>query len=62
MHGRKRRARRLLVVAVYADEDGKQAMRLTPESERVAWQLPMLGEEGQDELMEALLEAPDDEA
>jgi hypothetical protein len=50
------------LVEVYTDEDGKQAMRLTSEGERVARQLAMLGEEGQDELMAALLEARDSEA
>jgi hypothetical protein len=43
----------------FVNADGQQAMRLTPDGERVARQLAMLGEEGQDELMEALLEARD---
>jgi DNA-binding MarR family transcriptional regulator len=43
------------LVEQYVDEEGKQAMRLTPEGERVARQLAMLGEDGQDELMAALL-------
>jgi hypothetical protein len=47
------------LVEVCSDEDGKQAMRLTPAGERVAGQLAMLGEDGQDELMTALLEARD---
>ena len=38
------------------DEDGKETMRLTPEGESVARQLTMLGEDGQDALMAALLE------
>jgi DNA-binding MarR family transcriptional regulator len=50
------------LVEVYTDSDGQQAMRLTPEGERVVHQLAMLGEEGQDELMEGLLQARDDEA
>jgi hypothetical protein len=49
------------LVEVYTDEDGKQAMRLTPEGERVARQQAMLGEEGQDALMAALLETRDRE-
>ena len=43
-------------VEVYTDDDGEQAMRLTPEGERVARQLAMAGEVGQDDLMAALLE------
>jgi DNA-binding MarR family transcriptional regulator len=43
------------LVEVYSDEDGKRPMRLTPEGERVACQLVMLGEDGQDELMAGLL-------
>ena len=39
----------------YVDEQGRQAMRLTPERIRVSRQLAMLGEDGQDELMAALL-------
>lgn len=38
-------------VEQYVDEDGQQAMRLTPEGVRVARQLAMLGEDGQDALM-----------
>jgi hypothetical protein len=37
-------------------------MRLTPEGEGLARQLAMLGEDGQDELMDALLEAGDSES
>jgi len=37
------------------DEQGKPAMRLTPEGVRVARQLAMIGEDGQDALMAALL-------
>jgi hypothetical protein len=43
------------LVEQYVDEEGKQAMRLTPEGVRVARLLTMLGEDGQDELMAALL-------
>lgn len=43
------------LVEQYVDEDGKPAMRLTPDGERVARQLTMLGEDGQDELIKALL-------
>ena len=43
------------LVEQYVDDEGKQAMRLTPEGVRVARQLAMLGEDGQDELMKALL-------
>ena len=43
------------LVEQYVDDDGKQAMRLTPEGLRVARQLAMLGEDGQDALMAALL-------
>ena len=47
------------LVQRYTDADGKPAMRPTPAGERVARQLTMLGEGGQDELMESLLEAQD---
>jgi hypothetical protein len=47
------------LVETYTDDDGKEAMRLTPEGERVARQLAMMGEDGQDDLMAALLEARD---
>ena len=45
------------LVEQYLDEEGQQAMRLTPDGVRVARQLAMVGEDGQDELMAALLEA-----
>lgn len=44
------------LVEQFTDEDGRPAMRLTPEGVRVARQLAMLGEDGQDALMDALLE------
>lgn len=44
------------LVEQFTDEEGRPAMRLTPEGVRVARQLAMLGEEGQDALMAALLE------
>jgi hypothetical protein len=53
-HPREGRAAGL--VEYYVDEDGQQAMRLSPDGERVARQLAMLGEDGQDVLMAALLE------
>ena len=43
------------LVEQYTDDEGQQAMRLTPDGIRVARQLAMLGEDGQDELMAALL-------
>ena len=43
------------LVEVYTDADDSQAMRLTPDGERVARQFAMLGEDGQEELMAALL-------
>jgi hypothetical protein len=43
-------------VQTYTDPDGREAMRLTPDGERVARQLAMLGEDGQDALMAGLLE------
>ena len=45
----------------YVNADGEDAMRLTPDGERVARQLAMLDEAGQDALMDALLEARDAE-
>ncbi len=42
------------MVEVYTD-DGQQAMRLTPDGERVARQLAMAGEDGQDALLAGLL-------
>ena len=47
------------LVEQYTNADGKEAMRLTPAGEKVARQLAMFGEAGQDELMDALLEARD---
>ena len=44
------------LVEQYVDEQGQPAIRLTPDGERVARQLAMLGEDGQDALMAALLE------
>ena len=43
------------LIEVYIGEDGQPAMRLTLEGVRVARQLAMLGEDGQDALMAALL-------
>ena len=43
------------MVEVDTDDDGQLAMRLTPDGERVARQLAMAGEDGQDALMAALL-------
>lgn len=37
------------------DDEGRPAMRLTPDGVRVARQLAMPGEDGQDDLMVALL-------
>jgi len=39
------------LVAPYLDDEAQQAMRLTPECVRVARQLAMAGEDGQDALM-----------
>ncbi len=39
------------MVEEYVNEDGKQAMRPTPAGERVARQLAMAGEDGQDALL-----------
>lgn len=44
------------MVEVYTDADGQQAMKLTPDGERVARQLAMTDEGGQDELLAGLLE------
>lgn len=43
-------------VETYTDADGQEAMQLTPEGEKVARQLAMTDETGQDSLMDALLE------
>ena len=40
----------------FLGDDGQQAMPVTPDRERVARQLAMAGEVGQDALMTALLE------
>lgn len=42
-------------VEMYTDADGKEAMRLTPEGERVARQLAMTDEVEQHDLMDVLL-------
>ena len=47
-------------VEMYTDGDGKEAMRLTPEGEKVARQLAILGEDGQAALMDALMEETGD--
>ena len=49
------------LVEQYTNKDGQEAMRLTPTGEKVAQQLSMLDESGQDDLMDALLEAKDTE-
>lgn len=46
------------LVEQFTDEEGRPSMRLTPEGVRVARQLAMLGEDGQDALMDAVLEGP----
>lgn len=43
------------LLELFTDDDGDEAMRLTPEGEKVARQLAMTDQAGQDELMEALL-------
>jgi hypothetical protein len=43
------------LVEQFVDEQGRPAMRLTPEGVRVGRQLSMLGEDGQDALKAALL-------
>ena len=43
------------LVEQYTAVDGQQAMRLTSDGLRVARQLAMIGEDGQDALMAALL-------
>ena len=43
------------LVEQFTDEQGRPAMRLTPEGLRVARQLAMTDEDGQNELMKALL-------
>jgi len=43
------------LVEQYTDADGRQAMRLTLEGERVARQLAMTDDEGQDAVMDGLL-------
>ena len=48
------------LVEQFIDEHGRPAMRLTPEGVRVARQLAMTDEAGQDALLEALLGAAED--
>ena len=43
------------LLETFTDDDGDEAMRLTPEGERVARQLAMSDDNDQDALMEALL-------
>ncbi len=43
------------LVETYVDEDGKDAMRLTPEGEKVARQLAMSDDDDRDALLLALL-------
>lgn len=43
------------LIEVHTDEQGREAYRLTADGERVARQLAMLGEDGQDALMAGLL-------
>ncbi len=45
------------LVEVYVNEDGRNAMRLTPAGEQVSRQLAMTDDAGQGDLMAALLEA-----
>jgi hypothetical protein len=47
------------LVEQFTDEQGRLAMRLTPDGVRVARQLAMLGEDGQDALLAALLDEPE---
>ena len=48
------------LVEAYIDDEGRQVMRLTPVGERVARQLAMTDEAGQDDLVAALLGHPDE--
>ena len=43
------------LLELFTDDDGDEAMRLTPEGEKVARQLAMSDDDGQDALMAALL-------
>jgi hypothetical protein len=43
------------LLETFTDDDGDEAMRLTPEGEKVARQMAMSDEGGQDALMNALL-------
>jgi hypothetical protein len=43
------------LLEVFTDDDGDQAMRLTPDGEKIARQLAMSDEDDPDALMEALL-------
>ena len=45
------------LVEQYVNEDGKEAMRLTAEGEKVARQIPFSSEDEQDALLAALVEA-----
>ena len=49
------------LVEQYVDEQGRMALRLTPDGVRVGRQLAMLGEVGQDDPMAALLGPGDTE-
>jgi DNA-binding MarR family transcriptional regulator len=44
------------LVEVYVDAEGQRIMRLTPKGEQVARQLTTTDEDGQDAVVEALLE------
>ena len=44
------------LVEVYVDAEGQRIMRLTPKGEQVAGQLTTTDEDGQDAVVEALLE------
>ena len=50
------------LVETYVDADGKIAMRLTADGERVARQMAMSSEDEQDALLAALVEAAEDDA
>jgi DNA-binding MarR family transcriptional regulator len=49
------------LVETYVDSDGRGAMRLTAEGERVARQMAMSSEDEQDLLLAALVEAAEEE-
>jgi hypothetical protein len=44
------------LLELFTDDDGDEAMRLTPEGEKVARQLAMTDDDSQDTLMAALLD------